>query len=106
MVDARAETPKSEPDENMLVDNDIDQSPHSDHDGPDAICFVPSSPVSLAHTLALLNKLNIGRQSTLWKWRLPRHAGRKHARSHAVCAGVTISFSSSPPPSCLCLRSS
>ncbi len=42
------------------------------------------------HTLALLNKLNIGRQSALWKWRLPRHAGRKHARSHAVCASVTI----------------
>ncbi len=42
------------------------------------------------HTLALLNQLNIGRQSALWKWRLPRHAWRKHARSHAVCAGVTI----------------
>ncbi len=60
------------------------------------------------HTLALLNKLNIGRQSALWKWRLPRHAGRKHARSHAVCAGATIFCSSSqslhtsPSPSLPC----
>jgi hypothetical protein len=48
MVDARAETPESEPDENMLVDNDIDQSPRSDHDGPDAMRSVPSSPVLLS----------------------------------------------------------
>ena len=48
MADARAETPESEPDENMLGDNDIDQSARSDHDGPDAMRSVPSSPVSLA----------------------------------------------------------
>jgi hypothetical protein len=57
---------------------------------------------SHTHTLALLNKLNIGRQSALWKWRLSRHAGRTHARSHAVFAGATISCSSSqslPTPS-------
>ena len=38
MVDARAKTPESEPDENMLGDDDrdIDQSPRSDH-GPDVL---------------------------------------------------------------------
>jgi hypothetical protein len=35
-------------------------------------------PNAYTHTLALLNKLNICRQSALWKWRLPRHAQRVH----------------------------
>ena len=54
------------------------------------------------HTLALLNKLNIGRQSALWKWRLPRHVGRTHARTHAVCACVAIT----PAPTLPSLRAS
>jgi hypothetical protein len=38
-------------------------------------------PLSGTHKLALLNKLNIGRQSALWKWRLPRHVLAVHIYS-------------------------